>query len=241
MTETVNPLDSTHAPDPNKVAYQGDATLPPAGYKREEELSRRTDNLAEQMEKQPEQYSINPAAMEVDYEIRGLLEADLLEIPHKEPGYVYKWAQCMYPSHSPGLAIQRLEAMRVKMGDHWYAVWEVVKGDFPEAKSFQSSGLNNSVMNTVRIGDVMLMRCRADVYAALENARKKKDHIRNVATDAGLQQVAYDAEKKGYPTSAGHQTYNHYYPNQANQSLQGSTETVNELIRTGQLPDNNVR
>lgn len=216
------------------VVYQGDTELPPAGYKRDDELARRADHLAEVAENQPEQYSIDPSKMEVDREIRYDIEDGMLNVPHAQPGYVYRWVQNMYPSNDPGREVNQSLVKNVVMhtphGKQKVPVWEVVTKGMPEAE-----GMRINASNAVFVGDTILMRCRKDIHVLVENERRKRNHVRNLSTDASLVAVADDLKLHGYDTDAGHAAYNKHYRN-ANQTIQASQAELDHQLKSGSLP-----
>lgn len=231
--QSVNPQDSQywqqHQANPN-VVHQGDPTLPPAGYTRDEALKARTDQLQQQIAQQPEQYSIDPSKIEPIREIQYEIEHNMLDVPNRQPGYVYRWVQCQYPSTSPGLKVQEALVRRIRINGASHPAWEVVTGNHPEA-----SGMSVTAENTIRIGDTILMRCRKDIHAVIELETRKKNHLVTYGTDANMVQLAEELTRKGYPTSAGHKAYNKYF-NDANQVLRTSESELDRMIRNGTLP-----
>lgn len=125
--------------------------LEPAGYKRDEQLAQRQDELDQRIEEDPrEVYKLDPKALEPDRDILKSLDQRMLDVTNKVKGYQYAWAYFGLNSHM-------VWAKRA-LG------WEVVTGPMPEAAE------HKEVDGTRRIGDVLLMRIRRERYMELRQA-----------------------------------------------------------------------
>ena len=146
--------------------------LPPAGNARTEELAHRDDELAEAAEtqsNQAERYAINPKALKKDRELQYLLDAcNELEVSNADPAYVYCWVQ----SGSHGLFV------KLKLAEGW----EVVQGDMEESVELKGIGADT----TRRLGDVILMRVRKDIFKGIVRRRKANADRHMKSIDANL-------------------------------------------------------
>lgn len=202
-------------------------SLPPPGDERREVLKARTDNLEQQIDEKTDHYAIDPAALEVDREIRNDLDKGYLDPSDSDPAYKYAWVQCKHPEDHPSRMVELKLAEKVQIPDGtWVRPWEVVGSNHKEAPKLQQTD------GSRRIGDTLLMRCRKDYYALMELAKRKLTHQRNYGTDSGLVELAMRAG-----TEAGAATYNKY-KSDANQSLFGNElqMRLDQAIRTGTLP-----
>ena len=134
------------------------ADLPPVGYKRDEELSKRTDALEEKIETEaPEVYPIDPKVFEEDREILyKSIDQQMVEVTNKQKDFIYAWTY--YLQNSVQVWAKRA------LG------WRVVKGTDPECIE------HKEVDGTRRIGDTLLMRIPRERYEMLEaDAIKRKE------------------------------------------------------------------
>lgn len=200
---------------------QQEPNLPPAGYKREEELSRRQDQLDQQLdEKSQQSYAIDPSKMEPDREILNDLDKGFLTPPNADPNYKYAWIQCRHPVDHPSRMVETKLQERVKVNGEWIRPWKVVKGTDSDGQ-----GLPHTAENTCTIGDVLLMRCRKDHHALLDLEHRRKSYERYYSTDSNLVEVALQ-----YGAAAGEDAYNKYRDN-ANFKTK-----LDNALRTGTLP-----
>lgn len=126
--------------------------LPPAGDARDETLDKRKDALqqkAEELAEKQEVFALDPDALEVDREIRHILDMDGLEVSKADPNYVYSW------TYFGGTGQDVWKKKRLG--------WEVVSGDMKEAQEHEAA-----VDGLRKIGDVLLMRLHRDRFAELE-------------------------------------------------------------------------
>ncbi len=171
--------------------------LPPAGYKREEELARRTDVLEEEIDKKSENVlAVDPSKLEVDREIRYELDKGELDVTEADPNYVYRWVQCDRPAANPSRMVDLLRYKSITYDGKRYPTWEIVKGTMKEAEG------HRTVLGTRQIGDTMLMRCHKNTYAIIEAEDRRKRANRQFGIGDRLVQLA---ESVG--TKAGQQVY----------------------------------
>jgi hypothetical protein len=139
------------------------ADLEPAGYKRDEQLAQRQDELDERLDSIEEEtgvHKVDPDAFEEDREIlHKSIDQQMISVSNKQPGYVYAWIY--YGQNS-----QMVWAKKA-MG------WEVVNND---KKDMIECIEHKEVDGTRRIGDTVLMRIREERWHRLEeDARRRKD------------------------------------------------------------------
>lgn len=152
--------------------------LEPPGYKRDEQLAQRKDDLeqqAEEVSNEMEHFAVDPKALEKDREIQDFIAKDALDVEDPQPGYVYKWVPYV---HSHGNAVFAAKAQG----------WEVVEGNMPESLSLRA------VDGSRRVGDVLLMRIRMDYHLKLQMLEDKKRLTRMYGAEAAL----YEIQRK-YP------------------------------------------
>ncbi len=203
------------------LSQEQQVDLPPPGDERREVLKERTDNLQQQIDEKADHYAIDPAALEVDREIRHDLDQGCLTPSDADPAYKYAWVQCKHPEDHPSRMVELKLAERVQLPDgNWVRPWEVVGSKHKEALNLKQ------VDGSRRIGDTLLMRCRKDYYSLIELNKRKLNHQRNYGTDSALVDLATRAG-----TEAGTATYNKH-KSDANQSL----SRLDQAIRTGTLP-----
>ncbi len=196
-----------------------ETNLPPAGYKREEELTKRTDILDEEIDKRSQDtLAVDPSKLEVDREIRYDLDKGELDVTESDPSYVYRWVQCERPSSNPSRMVDLLRYKSITYQGKKYPTWEVVRGDMKEARE------KKTALGTRQIGDTMLMRCHKNTYAIIEDEERRKRSNRQFGIDDRLVELAMSAG-----TKAGQQVY-------VDHGGQGSSE-MNLDIDTGNTPN----
>ena len=129
-----------------------ETNLPPSGYKRDEELKKRTDELQQKAEEaSKDTIAIDPKKMEIDREMQMLLRRGdgAIQVSNAQPGFHYVWA-AEYNTNK----IDIVNKMRVG--------YEVVQGNDPEAREYQD------VDTKRRMGDVILMRIPDERYAQIQ-------------------------------------------------------------------------
>jgi len=143
----------------NKTEF--DPSLPPAGYKRREELAKRTDHLEEEAEKKYANVGSIPQDSPVldpeqNREIQDHIHKSHLDIGVDHPYLKTKWVNYV---NQHGSMVWKEKA------DGWQVA--TVK-DFPEARVLVRED------GTIRIGDVILMCIRLDEYLKLFEREKEK-------------------------------------------------------------------
>lgn len=171
-------------------AVKRGANLPPAGHARDEEMRRRTDRLAQQAEERAaseEVYAINPGALVVENELAQ--HFDELHVSGRLAEYEYVWENF---AHQQGFAVRARLAIRVRLpGDNYMtAAWEVVQGDMPEARELLA------VDGTRKLGDVLLMRCRKDIFRLIAKSRRSRAEAHTLAVDSRLLEMAEEVGEK---------------------------------------------
>lgn len=164
--------------------------LPPAGHARNEELARRADALIAKAEKLTAENgggSVDLSKLEVDPEIAS--QFDELNVSDALPEYEYLWENFVSQN---GYAVRARLAIRVKLPGvaHMTKAWEIVQGDMPEAVELRAAD------GTRKLGDVLLMRCRKDVYRMIQRARRNRSRLMSEAVDSRLQEMADDIGQK---------------------------------------------
>ena len=199
------------SPEPN---------LPPAGYKREEELARRTDILEEEIDnRSKDTLAVDPSKFEVDREIRYHLEKGELEVSNPDPEYVYKWVQSEHPYSNPSRMVDSLRYKSISVDGVKYPTWQVVTGDMQEAVELKTA------IGTRKLGDTILMRCHKRTYEIIQNEERRKRLQRQYGLDERLVELAMSSG-----TRAGEQLF-------AEQGRQSSHRMdFDEMLRTGNVP-----
>lgn len=165
--------------------------LPAAGYLREEELKKRTDNL----EQAAEEYGvdltrIDPNKMKVDNELAVMI-FDSISISNKQAEYTYRWGNYVAQN---GYDVKECMSQRVvDSSGQSVRTWEIVQGDMPEAA--EQKGLSGDT--TRKVGDVMLLRCRKDVYVLIDRYRRLQRERRERGVSAALEELGEKYRDKG--------------------------------------------
>lgn len=136
------------------------ADLAPAGYKRDEQLARRQDDLDERLDSAEEDtgvYKVDPKAFEEDREILyKSIDQQMIDVTSRQKGFVYAW---VYYGQS-GQMVWAKKALG----------WRTVTGDDPECKEHREAD------GTRRIGDTLLMKVPYERWLQLEeDAVRRKD------------------------------------------------------------------
>lgn len=190
-------------------------TLPPAGDERREELRRREDALAEQAESASAAGgAIDPKALAVENELAEHFNE--LAVSKQDPAYVYKWEQAGFYGRFMKASLAR--------------GWEVVQGDMEEAVELKGIGADT----TRRLGDVILLRCRKDIYKRI----KLQEEAHRKAVESG---VTTELEELG-ARAAGLGVKVHNFDAMSPESQkrmfgrQMAMGQVDRAIRSGQMP-----
>jgi len=157
------------------AAQQTNESLPPPGFRRDEEIAQRKDTLAEAIEAQsPDSYALDPRKLEIDREIAYHINRNELEITGAQEGFVYCWE---YFGQNG-----RLVMGKKRDG------WEVVNGNDPEAQELKY------VDGTRHLGDVLLMRIPKERYEVLQGV----DRYRRQRQQEGIiGNLRHQADKTG--------------------------------------------
>lgn len=183
-------------PEPEFVtaqrAEQIQPDLPPAGYKRDEELARRTDILEEKAEKQfADRGAIPESAFEPEREIQYDIRRGFMDIRLKQAQiYKVKWVN-----------------FRAQQGNQVWAAkaegWRIVTPEMVEE-------LDRDLVredNTLRVGDVVAMYMRLDYFVQLEQERERR-RLKALygVNDAELEELAKKNPKVFKILHAGEET-----------------------------------
>ena len=142
--------------------------LEPAGHKRDEQLSKRKDELDEKLESISEQtgvHKVDPAAFEEDREILyKSIDQQMIEVSNKQEGFVYAWTYF-------GQSGQQVWAKKA-LG------WQVVTGTDKECMEHKEAD------GSRRIGDTLLMRIPRERWEQLEadSIRRKEQQHKGVGS-----------------------------------------------------------
>lgn len=153
--------------------------LPEAGHARRELLKRRKDSLEQQAEEDmPEAYVIDESLFDpanLDNEMRAKLE-NIERVSDADPDFKYCWVD---PTNHV------LFTMSQNLG------WQVVSGSDPEAREHKDTN------GYRRLGDVILMRMRADRYAALARLQEQRVQDQENAATERLEELGKRFSRSG--------------------------------------------
>ncbi len=148
--------------------------LPPAGYKRDEELSKRQEKLDERLDTAEDEtgvHQIDPKAFEEDREILyKSIDKEMIKVTNKQDGYMYAWTYY-------GQNGQMVIAKRA-LG------WRVVTGTDPECSEHKEAD------GTRRIGDTLLMRIPIERWHRLEEDAQRRRNLQYEGIGARLRELA---------------------------------------------------
>lgn len=156
------------------------AELPPAGYKRDDELARRQDILEEKVEKLSEnKIAVDPKKLEPDREIihdieRGFLDIDI------GPQFAVQWINFV-TNH--GAAVWAAKANG----------WKVVHRDMLKGNDWDFDLVKED--NTLRVGDVIAMYMPVERKKKLDQDRDRRKRRRELGLRAELEDLAYSNPK----------------------------------------------
>lgn len=169
-------------------AAQITPNLPPAGDARRDTLARNADTLAEAADAMPDVGKIPESAFEPDREIRADIDRGYMEIGVSHPIYKFKWVN--YASLN-GQKVWEAKSQK----------WEIAApshfANYPDSdidRDMAESMLKAD--NTIRVGDVLLMAMRIDLYERTRQAEEQK----RLAQQYGLESDVYTLADK-YPTA----------------------------------------
>ncbi len=165
------------------------AELPPAGYSREEELLRRQDELEKRIEaltgdgeNKIDRVAVDASKIEKENEILNFLDNGSYPVQDGEHDlYVYSWTQRDIHGRYGGTHVFRKKALG----------WEICMYGNPEKAGMRSPE------GYCIIGDVLLMRCRKDLYLRQRQHIDKITELRRAAADSEFRQVGDRARSSG--------------------------------------------
>lgn len=208
-----------------ELAEQAQASLPPAGFQRREELAKRRETLEElAAQEDPQAYRVDPKAVEIDNEIADPISKGLLDVTKKDEAYDYCWVNFV--------------------SQHGYAVtfkqsygWEVVSGDMPEAKERKDE------LGRRRIGDTILMRIKKDVHLRQQLKERERRGVMRKAVGAELLELAHKHRDSGVSVTidAAEMDASQLQRLQREAAAkQIAGQQFDRMVRTGQVPGLNV-
>ena len=202
-----------------RIVEQGIADLPEPGDARRDVLKERGDALEERAEVQSvDRGRIDPSKLRVENELAQHFNE--LEVSNQDLAYVYKWVQA-------GFYGRFIKAELSKR-------WEVVQGDAQEAIELKGMGADT----TRRLGDVILMRCRKDIYKRL--MRQEDAHRRAVESGvtSEIEELGRKYEKYGLIVHAGEGLSSTLLKRMQTSAAakQVVGKQVDQLLRDGRMP-----
>lgn len=179
--------------------------------KRKDDLAQAADEL----NASGEAGKIDPKTLEVDREIRQILDLTGLEVSNPKPNYHYAWVYRDPYNRFGGRFVMQLKVLG----------WEVVSGSDQEAREHSFAD------GTRVIGDVVLLRIQKDRFRALQLADVDKRRRQQAITGStgGIQELA---DKHGVPL---HTTLNEQQLKRA-QARSMAAQKLDKAIRTGSVP-----
>lgn len=158
---------------------QQEPTLPPAGFQRDEELLKRTDELEEKGEHLANALEMGEIPHDHDAlrpdrnrEIQQHIRKDHLAIGANHPYLKTKWVDW---KHQDGKQVW----------DAKFDGWQIATvKEFPEAADLRRED------NTIRVGDVLLMCIRMDEYYKLQEREKEKRFKQQFGVEARIHELA---------------------------------------------------
>lgn len=179
--------------------------------KRKDALAKAADEL----NASGEAGNIDPNVLEVDREIRQILDLTGLEVSNPKPDYHYAWVYRDPYNRFGGRFVMQLKVLG----------WEIVSASDQEAREHTFAD------GTRVIGDVVLLRIQKDRFRALQIAdvdkRRRQQHVTGVTGD--LQELA---AKHGVPV---HTQLNEQQLKRA-QARSLAAQKLDKAIRTGTVP-----
>lgn len=165
----------------DEAVQQAEATLPPPGHERREELKEREESLQQQIDRMANKLlsgQLDAKALEIENEIAS--KTQYLSVANARPEYVYAWV-------SKNRHQQHIQALR-PLG------WEVVQGDDPEAMELKGQDGGT----TRQLGDVILMRIHRDRYIVIKAKEQAQTRHIQRASAAGLVELGDKYRNKGF-------------------------------------------
>lgn len=162
---------------PTKARTKGRPIDQPAGPKRREAMARVQDELEEDIAAMPEgATAVKLKDIKIDGEIISNFNSG--HVSNADPAFVYAWKRYVAPFGGTAPVDYDL-ALTIRTSSHGVLkCWEKVNGLMTEAIE------HRAVDGTRKIGDVMLLRCRKDVYAAIQQweADKREHRLKGPAS-----------------------------------------------------------
>ena len=212
--------EQEHGPQANVVS-QGDPSVFPPGYRRDEQMAERADNLAEQADQMNAKAQIgviDPSTFVPDPEIRHAISMDALHVSNKQPDYEYKWVRDTNSVNGgPSQAVLKEISRSILVNGKVYPTWEVVRGDMPEASE------RKNVLGARQVGDVVLLRCHKNAFAVIQQQELQKRINQDESVAAGLEDKALQA---------GAPIHNYTQAQAANLAKQ----QFNGMLKSGTIP-----
>jgi hypothetical protein len=191
--------------------------LPPPGAARQEELSRRTDELEQLAEEMGENVGVvDPSAFEVDPALSARFNE--LEVSNRDSAYAYCW---VFTGQ-----LGRMVKMKTVEG------WEVVSGDMEEAADLKQPD------GTRRLGDVLLMRIRKDRKLLLDRKDRERRDAQQGAVTAQLEEMGAQAAKHGVIVHTGQSVSPDMLKRMEGRASarRAAVGAVDQMIRKGRVP-----
>lgn len=159
----------------------------PAGPRRANAMARSKDELDEQMDGK-ELATRALKDIKIDGEIVSTFNSG--EVSNADPAFHYKWARYVKPYGGVAPVDYDL-ALTIRTSSHGVLkCWEKVNGSMVEAIEHRDE------TGCRKVGDVMLIRCRKDVYAAIRVWEDQKVKDRNASSANSLQSIG---DRTGVP------------------------------------------
>lgn len=170
----------------DKLVEEVEASLPPSGYQRREDMLKQQDRLqaeAERIASQMQSGTVDPRNLEIANEIAS--KTQFLTVSNADPTFVYGWV-------SKNRHSQHLQAMK-QFG------WVTVQGDDPEAVELKGTGLGGGTSpgTTRELGDVVLMKIPRERYLVLKALEVQKTRNLQKASTATLLDMGDKYRGKG--------------------------------------------
>lgn len=198
-----------------KVHQVGSPELPPAGYKRDEELKLRTDTLAREAETRGgEVEAIDPSRLKVDPELAQYF--DILHVSNADPTYKYFWVF----TGQHGLFIKK----KLIVG------YEIVQGDMPEAIELKGMGGDT----TRKLGDVVLMRIRIDQWKKLDRLEEAKRAAQQGSVLSPIRELAEKNARHGINVYTQDSMPEQYLKRMQARSI--AQNKMAQMVREGNVP-----
>lgn len=196
------------------IKNPSDRPLPPPGDARQEELSRRDDELAQMAEELGENMgTVDPSVFDVDPALAARFNE--LDVSNPDPAYAYCW---IFTGQ-----LGRMVKMKSIEG------WEVVSGDMEEALDLKQPD------GTRRLGDVMLMRIRKDRKLLLDRKDRERRDAQQASVTATLEEMG---QRAGVTITSGESVNPRILKQMQNRAAARQTAmgAVDKMIRAGRVP-----